>query len=181
MDHVKHRRFVVVLSALVLAAFGIGVGASLLPLRGADAETDAKAKPKPAATAAPSAAVPVAKASAVPAGIEGWIEGVIGEPVAGSKVVVGGWAADRVAGSPVAKVEVLLDGKPVATANLGVARADVAKTIGRDGYAKSGWNAVLDLTGVSPGRHEVTAVAYGKDGARQALSGTAGIDVRAAP
>lgn len=178
MDPVKHRRFVVVLSALVLAAFGIGVGASLLPLRGADAETEAK--PKPATSAAPAAA-PVTKASAAPAGLEGWIEGVVGEPVAGSKVVVGGWAADRVAGAPVAKVEVLLDGKPVATANLGVARADVAKTIGRDGYARSGWNAVLDLTGVSPGKHEVTAVAYGKDGARQPLSGTASIDVRSAP
>lgn len=180
MDPVKHRRFVVVLAALVLAAFAIGVGASLLPLRGADAETSAKAKPKPAASAAPATA-PVAKASAVPAALEGWIEGVVGEPVAGSKLVVGGWAADRVAGAPVAKVEVLLDGKPVATANLGVARADVAKTIGRDGYAKSGWNAVLDLTGVSPGKHELTAVAYGKDGARQPLSGTASIDVRAAP
>jgi hypothetical protein len=200
MDPVKHRRIVLGLAGLVLVAFAVGMAASLLS-HGVAGETAASAattraqlaksddeqspaKPAPAA-AKPAAGQPAVApaapaataASGPPPGVEGWVEGVVGTPVAGGKVVVGGWAADRVAGAPVRKVEVLLDGKVVATANLGVERPDVVKAIGRDSYARAGWNAVLDLAGVAPGRHAVSAMAFGKDGPGVALDGARDIDV----
>lgn len=194
MDPVKHRRVVVGLASLVLLAFGVGVAASLLSRAGsgtaasaatADTKRSGGETPKPAQDAAkPAPTIPAAKsvaestvASGPPPGVEGWVEGVVGTPAAGGRVVVGGWAADRVAGAPVTKVEVLLDGKVVATANLGVERPDVAKAIGRDSYARAGWNAVIDLAGVAPGRHTVSAKAYGKDGNGVALDGTRDVDV----
>lgn len=190
MDPVKHRRIVIGLAALVLLAFGIGVAASLwshgVAGEGAasaattGAKTAGQGAAKVAAAPAPSAAAkpPAPTVAAGPAtGVEGWVEGVVGTPVAGGKVVVGGWAADRVAGAPVTKVEVLLDGKVVATANLGVERPDVVQAIGRASYARAGWNAVVDLAGVAPGRHAVSAMAYGKDGPGVALDGTRTVDV----
>jgi hypothetical protein len=194
MDQVKYRRVVLVLAAAVLLAFGVGIATSLLShgdaadraasaategsAKSSGAKNDAKPGVKPAATTvAASVAAAVATPAAPPPGVEGWLEGVVGTPVAGSKVVVGGWAADRNAGAPVTKVEVLLDGKVVATANLGVERPDVAKTVGRDSYTRAGWNAVLDLAGVAPGKHEVSAVAYRNDGTRDPLEGARSIDV----
>lgn len=163
MRSTRRHSILTALAGMVIVAFALGIGASQLS-RGVAAEQPTGAKPTP---------------SAVP-GLEGWIDGVVGAPVAGGKVVVGGWAADRVAGAPVSKVEVLLDGKNVGTATVGVERKDVAKTIGRDSYVRSGWNAVVDLTGVAPGPHKIGAVAYDAAGRRETLRGDQSIDVKPA-
>jgi hypothetical protein len=109
--------------------------------------------------------------------LEGWIEGIVGAPVVGGQIVVGGWAGDRAKGAPVAKVEVLLDGKPEAVATTNLPRADVAKVVGRLDYAQSGWNAVLNLDDVEAGPHTVSAVAYDAEGNQKALQGGKTIQV----
>jgi hypothetical protein len=114
-------------------------------------------------------------------GLEGWIEGVVGEPVVGGKIAVAGWAADRQTGTPVNRVEVLLDGSPVAVATVNVARPDVAKVTGRPDWDKAGWTAIVDLQGVSPGRHTISAIAAGRQGRKQSLHGDKRIEVRASP
>jgi len=124
-------------------------------------------------------AAPTVTAGAA-ANIEGWIEGVVGTPVVGGKIAVGGWAGDRKKGAPVAKVEVFLDGKPEAVATINVTRADVAKVVGRLDYAQSGWNAVLNLDRVSPGAHTISAIASDAAGNKQALKGEKKIDVKPA-
>jgi hypothetical protein len=128
----------------------------------------AVATPEPAPSAGASAPM-----------LEGWIEGIVGTPVVGGQIVVGGWAGDRAKGTPVAKVEVLLDGKPEAVATTNIPRADVAKVVGRLDYAQSGWNAVLHLDEVEAGPHTVSAVAYDAAGNRKALEGAKTIQVAA--
>lgn len=127
-----------------------------------------------AASSEPTAAKP-----ATPPMLEGWIEGIVGQPVVGGQIVIGGWAGDRSKGSPIAKVEVLLDGKPEAVATMNLPRADVAKVVGRLDYAQSGWNAVIHLDGVTPGPHTVSAVAYDAEGNQKALQGAKTIQVSA--
>ena len=123
-----------------------------------------------------------ASQSADPAktGLEGWIEGVVGDPVAGGKVAVAGWAADRSKGTPVYRVEMFLDGKPIGFATLDVPREDVAKALGRPDFARAGWTAVIELQGVQPGKHRISAIAQGSSGDKQSLHGDKTIVVKPA-
>jgi hypothetical protein len=113
-------------------------------------------------------------------GIEGWIEGVVGDPVAGGKIAVAGWAADRAKGTPVHRVEMFLDGKPIGNATLDVPREDVATALGRPDFAKAGWTAVIELQGVAPGKHRISAIAQGASGDKQSLHGDKTIVVKPA-
>jgi hypothetical protein len=132
-----------------------------------------------ATTRATNPAIEGAPAVDTGTGLEGWIEGVVGDPVVGGKVAVAGWAADRGKGSPVYRIEVFLDGRSAGFATVGVERADVAKVLSRPDYAKAGWTAVIDLQGVSPGAHRISAIAQDAKGTRQSLHGDKRITVRA--
>jgi hypothetical protein len=129
-----------------------------LPTSGAAAQK-AAAKPKPP-----------------PPTVMGWIDS--SKPAAGSSMLdVVGWAADARTGSPVAKVELLLNGKVVATAQTGEVRRDVAQTMKRPDYLKSGWKARLDLKGMKAGTYRLTARAWNSRG-ESGLLNTGPLDVR---
>jgi len=86
-------------------------------------------------------------------------------------LVVNGWAADTNDLAPVTKVEVLVDGKVVATATLGLQRPDVAAALGNSGYLPSGWTANVSLANLKAGPHTITAVAYNSVPASTVLAG----------
>ena len=129
---------------------------------------------------APSEAASPPAADPSKAGLEGWIDGVVGDPVAGGKIAIAGWAADRAKGTPVHRVEIFLDGSPVGFATVDVPREDVARVVGRLDYAKAGWTAVVDLRGVAPGEHRISAIAQGASGEKQSLRGDKTIRVKPA-
>ena len=112
-----------------------------------------------------------------PGAPEGYLDAVQGETKTGASITVMGWAADLEDGSPVKKVEVLLDNNVVAQATLGKERADVAKVTGRPGWQRSGWETIVSLANVAPGRHKLTAVAYDSSGNNAPLAGARDIDV----
>jgi hypothetical protein len=76
-------------------------------------------------------------------------------------VQMSGWALDETSsdGSGVDRVEVYLDGAPVATADYGLSRPDVASGYGAH-FANSGWQARIDLSGVAAGTHQLEARAH---------------------
>ncbi len=88
----------------------------------------------------------------------------------GSTIQVSGWAADKQDGSPVAKVQVLIDGTAVGNATLGGARPDVASAFGDSRYASSGWTFSYNIGNLAVGSHNVTAVATDSAGATATLS-----------
>jgi hypothetical protein len=79
-----------------------------------------------------------------------------------------GWAADAEDGSPVQRVDVLMDGAKVGSATLGSTRQDVARAYNRPDWAQSGWSFEFNLGSRSTGVHLVSAVAYDSQG----LAGT---------
>lgn len=80
--------------------------------------------------------------------------------IPGGKVLeVMGWAADLKTGS-VQKVDIRLNDKPIAVAQLGMARPDVAQTFRRQDLLKSGWTAKVDLSRLKPGPYRVSAYAW---------------------
>jgi 4-amino-4-deoxy-L-arabinose transferase-like glycosyltransferase len=86
------------------------------------------------------------------------------------ELVVKGWAADSREGAPVARVEVRIDSAAVGTATLGLERPDVARALGRDDFLRSGWRFEMPLASLSPGTHEVTAVATNRLGTSRRLT-----------
>jgi Big-like domain-containing protein len=76
-------------------------------------------------------------------------------------VQMSGWALDETAssGTGIDRVEVYLDGRPVASASYGVARADVATGYGAQ-FTDAGWRASVDLTGAGAGTHQLDARAH---------------------
>jgi hypothetical protein len=95
-----------------------------------------------------------------------------------SDVTVIGWAADAEDGSPVKKVQVLVDGVGPRDAVLGGVRMDVAAAQNNTAYKRSGWQIQYNVGGVSAGTHTVTAVAYDSAGASSTL-GQKSINVQA--
>jgi len=91
-------------------------------------------------------------------------------------VHVVGWAAAN-GDTPVATVEVALDGRPIGTTQTGQDRPDVADTLGRPELDRSGWSADLRIGDVAVGPHRLTARACHADGACSALSGEATVTV----
>src|SRR5438105_9022716 len=82
---------------------------------------------------------------------------------------VSGWAADNEDGSPVAKVEIRIDGTAVGNATLGFSRQDVADALNGLQYADSGVRCSLHIDKLAPGTHTVTAVAFDSIGASTQL------------
>ncbi|UWZ86376.1 FG-GAP-like repeat-containing protein [Occallatibacter riparius] len=75
-------------------------------------------------------------------------------------LVVGGWALDLPDSSPVNTVQVLIDGKGVGNATLGLPRPDVAAAYNNPAYLNSGWTFTYPASGLSLGKHTVSAVGY---------------------
>ncbi|MBV9893734.1 MAG: hypothetical protein JO020_06180 [Chloroflexi bacterium] len=76
-------------------------------------------------------------------------------------VQMSGWALDETAtsGTGVDRVDVYLDGTPVASASYGLARPDVASGYGAR-FANAGWQASVDLTHAGAGAHQLDARAH---------------------
>lgn len=123
--------------------------------------------------AAPKAA---AKPQPPPSTVMGWIDAA-NRPAGSSTLDVAGWAADARSGAPVAKVELLLNGKVVGTAQTGEARRDVVQGMKRPDFLKSGWKARLDLKGMRAGTYRLTARAWNNRGESAPLN-TGSVDVR---
>jgi hypothetical protein len=88
----------------------------------------------------------------------------------GQVLLVSGWAADVRDGAPVQKVEILLDGKVVASAKLGLARKDVAQSFQRAEFTKSGWVAEADIRGLRSVDYQLSVRATNRRGQTVALS-----------
>lgn len=105
-------------------------------------------------------------ASAAPAAkttIRGNVD--VGTRTAGGTVLdVVGWAADDRTGAPVQKVEILFNDRVAAIAQLGAPRPDVAKSLGRKDFLRSGWNARVDLKKYPPGTYRLSARAFNAQG-----------------
>jgi hypothetical protein len=68
-------------------------------------------------------------------------------------------------------VSVYIDRQHVASAQIGFQRADVAKAFPNEQYAKeSGWRAIIDVTNLSPGPHNVVVQATSKNGAKRDIA-----------
>jgi hypothetical protein len=99
---------------------------------------------------------------AIPAGqaVIGCLDQVQGEPVIsvvdGSEVLVSGWAGCS-NGSPLPKVEILVDNQVRAIATMSFPRPDVAAAFGRSDLDHSGWRASFSGQGLRAGTHSVAA------------------------
>jgi hypothetical protein len=90
----------------------------------------------------------------------GGIDGVSGTLRSGSRLLVVGWAVDMQYGSPVTRVDVVIDGKSSVQATLGDERPDVVTALKRNDARLSGWIAALSLKDVEPGNHNLTVLVY---------------------
>jgi hypothetical protein len=88
----------------------------------------------------------------------------------GSNLNASGWAADFEDGSPVARVEIWIDGLRVGNATLGGSRPDVASAYHDPRYTNSGWSFTYNIGNLAPGSHTVTAVAFDSAGANTTLT-----------
>ena len=80
------------------------------------------------------------------------------------RLEVAGWVADTRSGAPVSRVELLLNGRAIGRARLGIERPDVSTTLGRKDYLRSGWLAQIAVTSFRPGRYRLTAAARSRRG-----------------
>lgn len=103
-------------------------------------------------------ATPVATPSRPP--VLGTIDGVSGDLRYGGNMIVVGWAADMVRGTPVNGVEVVIDGRWTLPATIGDDRPDVVKLLGIPGVSKSGWSIQFSLGTLPPGRHNLGVLVY---------------------
>jgi hypothetical protein len=90
----------------------------------------------------------------------GGIDGVSGTLRTGGTLLVVGWAVDLQYGSPVTRVDVVIDGKRSVQAVLGDERPDIVNTQGRNDARLSGWLARLSLDDVTAGSHNLTVLVY---------------------
>jgi N-acetylneuraminic acid mutarotase len=79
-------------------------------------------------------------------------------------LLVRGWVADPVDGSPLANVKVYVDGSLFGTPTLGLARSDVSSYFSKPAYASSGFELVASAASLSIGTHSVTVVAIDSGG-----------------
>lgn len=98
-------------------------------------------------------------------------KGSIDSPTNGTTIsgqsVVKGWFLD---GSGVSKVEVLIDGKTIGTAQYGIARSDVAKVYPQYKNTNSGYQYTLDTTKFTNGKHTLVVKETGRNGAVKTLA-----------
>ncbi|HEY4357180.1 MAG TPA: hypothetical protein VGN16_15630 [Acidobacteriaceae bacterium] len=77
----------------------------------------------------------------------------------GNSLMVSGWVADPLDGSPLTNVQVYVDGKAVGAPTLGISRPDIATTSGNPAYTNSGFKLVASTSALALGTHAVTVVA----------------------
>ena len=75
----------------------------------------------------------------------------------GNQVQLSGWAACTDPASPLAEVEVLVDGRPVTNATLSRPRPDVGAAYNRPDFNNSGWQADFSAKGIKAGTHQLSA------------------------
>ncbi len=90
----------------------------------------------------------------------GGIDGITGTLKTDGKILVVGWAVDLQLGSPVTRVDVVLDGKTSVQAELGDDRPDVVKALARNDAKLSGWVATISLANVPAGPHTLSVLVY---------------------
>jgi sugar lactone lactonase YvrE len=72
-----------------------------------------------------------------------------------------GWAMDPQDGAPVKKVQILIDGNVAGNASLDIARPAIAALYPYiPNNLHSGWTFTMPASGLTPGKHTITAVAY---------------------
>lgn len=94
------------------------------------------------------------------------IDHVDGAFVTGGYLALTGWAVDASRGTPVRKIEVLLDGKVFGESRRGGLRPDVLAHFERADYLWAGWSGTVSLKGVSAGSHLIESFAISSGGAR---------------
>jgi hypothetical protein len=82
----------------------------------------------------------------------------------GSRMTFDGWAIDTVSGSPAIRTIVVVDGKAVSQAIVGLDRADVAAAFHNPEFRFSGFSATLSGFELRPGRHHVALGIVTADG-----------------
>lgn len=109
----------------------------------------------------PNAGPPPKLAIAAGQAVVGYLDQVSGHPVIsvtdGGQVGLSGWAACSNAASPLANLEVLVDGQAKANAVTSFARPDVAAAFDRPDFEHSGWKASFAAQGLNSGTHSITA------------------------
>src|SRR5205823_1651138 len=116
----------------------------------------------------------------------GWIDGGVNASDGTASIPqngtlrASGWAADKEDGSPVARVDVLIDGNVVGHATLGGSRPDVATAFNDPRYTNCGWSFSASIGMLSAGAHTVTAVAVDSQGLSTVLRGSKSITVTTA-
>jgi hypothetical protein len=86
-------------------------------------------------------------------------------------VGVVGWAIDPVAGAPARTVFIYVDGQPFQEAVYGDDSPAAVTALGSDRYARCGFDAILDTTGLTTGPHELTVRVVSADGTRLYAAG----------
>lgn len=92
----------------------------------------------------------------------------------GSPVDIGGWA---LWGQKIQAVNILLDGSVVATAELNIARPDVAGVHPEYANPRSGWGLSLPGTQIKSGKHTLTVQVVSQSGRAETLK-TIALNVR---
>ncbi len=85
----------------------------------------------------------------------------------GADVTVIGWSSDDTFNVP-AQVTLVLEGAQMygATMSTGQPRPDVAKALGREGLANSGFSASIDISAAEPGDYKVMVLMQASDGSQ---------------
>src|SRR5581483_3486519 len=109
----------------------------------------------------------------------GWVDtGSFGFVEQKTAYQISGWAADKEDGSPVSKVQLLLDNSTVlGNATLGLQRQDVANGFNDPRYLNSGWSFSYNIGTLATGSHTITAIAYDSEGSSAQLSGAATLNI----
>ena len=81
-----------------------------------------------------------------------------------------GWVS---AAQPVTQVSIYVDRKLVGTAKPAISRPDVNQTYPHSPVKDKGWSTIIDLSGVTTGKHQIEARALG--------SGACAADIAAVP
>lgn len=80
-------------------------------------------------------------------------------------LLMSGWVADAVDGSPLSNVTVRIDGTAVGAPTLGLARPDVASAFSNQSYLNSGYKLTYPASSLSVGSHQVIVTAVDSQGA----------------